>query len=116
MFKNNIQALQRQLSEVSERSSSNRAALSQLRAAGSDIQSSQGSIQGMLDANQATLGAVNGTLRSYSSTMEGLQDDTARLQTELQASVDFSNEKKYIGLYTVYDKKMFSSTILTFFH
>ncbi|KAM4606769.1 collectin-12-like isoform 2-T2 [Polymixia lowei] len=86
-FKSNIQSLQRQLSEVAERSSSNRAALSQLQSAGLDIQSSQGSIQGLLDSNAATLRFVNGTLRSYSSTMEGLQDDTARLQTDLQEQV-----------------------------
>ncbi|XP_071382012.1 collectin-12-like [Centroberyx affinis] len=91
-FKNNIRALQRQLSEVAERSSSNRAALSQLQNAGSDIQSSQGSIQGLLDSNTATLRSVNGTLQSYSSTMEGLQDDTARLQTELHEQVKLQSQ------------------------
>ncbi|XP_071768194.1 collectin-12-like [Centroberyx gerrardi] len=91
-FKNNIRALQRQLSEVAERSSSNRAALSQLQNAGSDIQSSQGSIQGLLDSNTATLRSVNGTIQSYSSTMEGLQDDTARLQTELHEQVKLQSQ------------------------
>ncbi|XP_029935015.1 collectin-12-like [Myripristis murdjan] len=91
-FKNNIQALQRQLSEVAERSSSNRATLSQLQNAGLDIQSSQGSIQGLLDSNTATLRSVNGTLQSYSSTVESLQDDTARLQTELQQQVNLQSQ------------------------
>ncbi|CAB1349517.1 unnamed protein product, partial [Coregonus sp. 'balchen'] len=86
-FKNNIRALQRQLSEVAERSSSNRAALGRLQDAGLDMQGSQGSIQGLLDANTATLRSVNGTLRAYGGTMEGLQEDTARLQTELQEQV-----------------------------
>ncbi|KAM3860751.1 collectin-12-like, partial [Diretmus argenteus] len=91
-FKNNIRALQRQLSEVAERSSTNRAALSQLKNAGSDIQSSQGSIQGLLDSNTATLRYVNGTLQSYGSTMEDLQDDTARLQTELHQQVKLQSQ------------------------
>lgn len=86
-FKNNIWALQRQLSEVAERSSSNRAALGRLQDAGQDMQGSQGSIQGLLDANTAMLRSVNGTLQAYGGTMEGLQDDTARLQTELQEQV-----------------------------
>ncbi|XP_045566748.1 collectin-12 isoform X1 [Salmo salar] len=86
-FKNNIRALQRQLSEVAERSNSNRAALGRLQDSGLDMQGSQGSIQGLLDANTATLKSVNGTLRAYGGTMEGLQEDTARLQTELQEQV-----------------------------
>ncbi|XP_056155290.1 collectin-12-like isoform X2 [Lampris incognitus] len=91
-FKNNIRALQRQLSEVAERSSSNRVALSQLQNAGLDIQNSQGSIQGVLEGNTATLRSVNGTLQSYGNTMEGLQDSTARLQTELQQQVKLQSQ------------------------
>lgn len=83
-FKNNIRALQRQLAEVSERSSSNRAALGRLQDAGLDFQSSQGSLRGLLEANSATLRSVNGTLLSYGGSMEVLQGDTARLQAELQ--------------------------------
>ncbi|XP_062335251.1 collectin-12-like [Osmerus eperlanus] len=87
-FKNNIRALQRQLAEVSERSSSNRAALGRLQDAGLDFQSTRASLQRLLETNSATLRSVNGTLLAYGSSMEGLQEDTVRLQTELQQQVN----------------------------
>ncbi|XP_076617217.1 collectin-12-like [Chaetodon auriga] len=91
-FKNNIWNLQRQLSAVEERIHSDQAKLSQLENIGSDIQSNQGSIQGLLDSNTATLHSVNGTLQSYGSIIGGLQDDTARLQRELQQQVKLQDQ------------------------
>lgn len=91
-FKNNIWTLQRQLSAVEERIHSDQVRLNQLQNTGSDIQSSQGSIQGLLDANTATLRFVNGTLQSYGSIIEGLQDDTTRLQRELHEQVKLQNQ------------------------
>ncbi|XP_022622868.1 collectin-12 [Seriola dumerili] len=91
-FKNNIRTLQRQLSAVEERIHSDQVKLSQLQSIGSDIQSSQGSIQGLLDSNKATLRSVNGTLQSYGNIIEGLQEDTARLQRELQQQVKLQNQ------------------------
>lgn len=66
--------------------------LSQLENIGSDIQSNQGSIQGHLDSNTATLHTINGTLQSYSSIIGGLQDDTMRLQRELQQQVKLQDQ------------------------
>lgn len=66
--------------------------LSQLENIGSDIQSNQGSIQGRLDSNTATLHTINGTLQSYSSVIGGLQDDTMRLQRELQQQVKLQDQ------------------------
>uniref|UniRef100_A0A8D3EBR6 Collectin-12 n=1 Tax=Scophthalmus maximus TaxID=52904 RepID=A0A8D3EBR6_SCOMX len=91
-IKNNIWTLQRQLSAVEEHIHSDQVKLSQLQNTGSIIQSSQGSIQGLLEANTATLHSVNGTLQSYGSTIEGLQEDTARLQRELQQQVRLQNK------------------------
>uniref|UniRef100_A0A3Q3LDU6 Collectin-12 n=1 Tax=Mastacembelus armatus TaxID=205130 RepID=A0A3Q3LDU6_9TELE len=91
-FKNSIWALQRQLSVVEERIHSDQVKLSQLQSIGSDIQSSQGSIQELLDTNTATLHSVNGTLQSYGSIIEGLQDDTARLQRDLHQQVKLQNQ------------------------
>ncbi|CAL8293593.1 unnamed protein product [Lota lota] len=91
-FKNNLQALQSQLAEVAERSSNNRAVLGQLQNSGLDLQSSQGSIQGLLDSNAATLRSVNGSLLAYGGTVEGLQEDTARLQTDLQEQVKLQSQ------------------------
>lgn len=66
--------------------------LSQLGNIGSDIQNNQGSIQGRLDSNTATLHSINGTLQSYGSVIGGLQDDTMRLQRELQQQVKLQDQ------------------------
>lgn len=66
--------------------------LSQLENIGSDIQNNQGSIQGRLDSTTATLHTINGTLQSYSSVIGGLQDDTVRLQRELQQQVKLQDQ------------------------
>lgn len=56
------------------------------------MQSNQGSIQGRLDSNTATLHSINGTLQSYGSVIGGLQDDTMRLQRELQQQVKLQDQ------------------------
>lgn len=91
-FKNNIWTLQRQLSAVEERIHSDQVKLSQLQNIGSEIQNSQGSLQGVVDSNTATLHSVNGTLQSYGGIIDGLQDDTARLQRELQQQVKLQDQ------------------------
>ncbi|XP_039982212.1 collectin-12-like [Xiphias gladius] len=91
-FKNKIWTIQTQLSAVEERIHSDQVKLSQLQNIDSDIQSSQGSIQGLLATNTATLRSVNGTLQSYGSIIGGLQDDTARLQRELQQQMKLQNQ------------------------
>lgn len=91
-FKNNILTLQRQLSEVEEHIHNDQVKLSQLEDVGSDIQNNQGSIQGRLDSNTATLHAVNSTLQSYGSIIGALQDDTMRLQQELQQQVKLQDQ------------------------
>lgn len=85
-------ALQRQLSEAGEHIHNDQVKLSQLENIGSDIQSNQGSIQGRLDSNTATLHSINGTLQSYGSVIGGLQDDTMRLQRELQQQVKLQDQ------------------------
>ncbi|MEQ2275474.1 hypothetical protein XENORESO_003899, partial [Xenotaenia resolanae] len=91
-FKSNIRALQRQLSAVQEHVHNDQVKLNQLQSIGSEIQSSQGTIQGLLNSNTATLRSVNGTLQSYSSIIESLQEDTGRLQRELQQQVKLQNQ------------------------
>ncbi|XP_029313696.1 LOW QUALITY PROTEIN: collectin-12-like [Cottoperca gobio] len=91
-FKNSIWSLQRQLSAVEERIHGDQVMLSHLQNIDSDIRDSQGSIQGELDGNTATLHIVNGTLQSYGGTIGGLQDDTARLQRELQQQVKLQDQ------------------------
>lgn len=77
---------------MEERIRSDQVKLSQLENTGSDIQNSQGSIQGLLNSNTVTLHSINGTLQSYGSVIGGLQDDTARLQRELQQQVKLQDQ------------------------
>uniref|UniRef100_A0A672G0C2 Collectin-12 n=1 Tax=Salarias fasciatus TaxID=181472 RepID=A0A672G0C2_SALFA len=91
-FKTNIWTLQRQLSAVEERIHSDQVKLKQLQNVGSDLQSSQGSIQVLLSSNTASLRIVNSTLQSYGGIIESLQEDTSRLQRELQQQVKLQNQ------------------------
>ncbi|CAN9506371.1 unnamed protein product [Ophioblennius macclurei] len=91
-FKNNIWTLQRQLSAVEERVHSDQVKLHQLQNIGSDLQRSHGSIQVLLNSNAASLSVVNSSLQSYGSIIESLQEDTSRLQRELQQQVKFQNQ------------------------
>nr|XP_057916504.1 collectin-12-like isoform X2 [Doryrhamphus excisus] len=91
-FKNNVRTLQIQLSLIEEHIHSDQAKMSQLQNLGSDIQSNQGSIQGLLDSNTAALRFVNSTLHSYGNIIESLQDDTVRLQRDLQQQVKLQNQ------------------------
>uniref|UniRef100_A0A3B3ZFK4 C-type lectin domain-containing protein n=1 Tax=Periophthalmus magnuspinnatus TaxID=409849 RepID=A0A3B3ZFK4_9GOBI len=83
-FRNSIWSLQRQLSVVQQHVHSDQAQLSELQSISEHLHSSQGSLQSSVDSNSASVRWVNGSLQTYSSLMEGLQDHTARLQTELQ--------------------------------
>ncbi|XP_061878070.1 collectin-12-like isoform X2 [Entelurus aequoreus] len=91
-FKNKVRTLQMQVSMMEEHIHSNQAKLSQLQNVGSDIQRLQGSIQGLLDSNTATVRFVNVTLHFYGGIIEGLQDDTIRLQTDLHEQVKLQNQ------------------------
>lgn len=91
-FKNSIWTLQRQLSAVEERIHNSQVRLSHLESIGSEIQTNQGSIQGVLGSNAATLHSINSTLQSYGSIIGSLQDDTTRLQRELQQQVKLQDQ------------------------
>lgn len=91
-FKNSIWTLQRQLSAVEERIHNNQVKLSHLESIGSEIQTNQGSIQGVLGSNAATLHSINSTLQSHGSIIGSLQEDTTRLQRELQQQVKLQDQ------------------------
>ncbi|XP_029110745.1 collectin-12 isoform X1 [Scleropages formosus] len=82
-FKSHFQRLQKQLSDTAARATSNKMALDKLQDAGEDMQSSHSSLQEVLDSNSDMIRNVNQTLLTYSTYISGLQDDTARLQTDL---------------------------------
>ncbi|KAJ8279808.1 hypothetical protein COCON_G00068740 [Conger conger] len=86
-FKSNIQLMQRQLSDIAKKANSNKVALDKLQDAGESMQSSHSSLQGLLDSNADMIRNVNGTLLTYSGYISSLQEDTARLQVDLQGQV-----------------------------
>lgn len=83
-FKSNLQTLQSQLNDISQHDTNNRAVLEQLRVTGEDMQTVHFSLQSMMDGNAASLKGVNQTLSLYGGQIDGLQSETAKLQTELQ--------------------------------
>lgn len=86
-FKSNIQLMQRQLSDIAKKANSNKVALDKLQDAGESMESSQSSLRGLLDGNSERIRSVNGTLLTYGGYISGLQEDTARLQADLQGQV-----------------------------
>nr|XP_015209904.1 PREDICTED: collectin-12 isoform X1 [Lepisosteus oculatus] len=86
-FKSNFQTLQKQLSDIAEKATKNKVALDKLQDAGQSIQTSHSSLQGLLDSNSNMIKNVNRTLLTYSSYISSLQEDTSRLQTDLQNQV-----------------------------
>ncbi|KAJ8376727.1 hypothetical protein SKAU_G00073070 [Synaphobranchus kaupii] len=86
-FKSNIQLMQRQLSDIAKKANSNKVTLDKLQDAGESMENSHSSLQGLLDNNSDMIRSVNGTLLTYSGYITGLQEDTARLQADLQGQV-----------------------------
>ncbi|KAJ8277628.1 hypothetical protein GJAV_G00077770 [Gymnothorax javanicus] len=86
-FKSNIQLMQRQLSDIVKKANSNKEVLDKLQNAGESMQSSQSSLQGLLENNSNMIRGVNSSLLTYSSYISGLQEDTARLQADIQGQV-----------------------------
>ncbi|MBN3307370.1 COL12 protein, partial [Amia calva] len=87
VFKSNIQMLQQQLSDIAEKATQNRAALDKLQVAGQSMETRHSSLQGLLDSNSNMIKNVNRTLLTYSSYITSLQEDTTRLQADLQGQV-----------------------------
>ncbi|XP_077086322.1 collectin-12 [Siphateles boraxobius] len=87
-FKLEIQTLQKQLSDVATKASSNRAVLDELQLAGEDIQSGHLSLRDLLESNANVISKVNRTLNLYSGLIDRLKTDTVQLQTNLQVQTD----------------------------
>ncbi|XP_030635019.1 collectin-12-like, partial [Chanos chanos] len=87
-FRSTMATLRRRMAEVSERVSNNAATLQQLHTLSQDVRTSQASLRSLLDSHAANLRSANATLFSYAGSMLALQEDTARLQHELQAQVE----------------------------
>lgn len=93
-FKSDLEALKKQLNEISVKATHNREVLDELRVNGDDVQSSHVSLQSVMESNAASLRGVNYTLSSYSAMLDNLQTDTAYLQTEIQTQVKAQGESQ----------------------
>ncbi|KAG2458220.1 COL12 protein, partial [Polypterus senegalus] len=91
-FKSKIQTLQQQLSDVAEKATQNKATLDKLQDAGQSMENSHSSLQTLLDSNTNMIKTVNRTLLTYSSYINNLQEDTTRLQTDLQGQVQVQSQ------------------------
>lgn len=87
MFRSGLSALRQKLDTVSTHVHSNAAVLKHLQSSAQNIHSLQTYLRSQLDAHSSTLRYTNATLVSTSARMPALQQDTARLQHELQMYV-----------------------------
>lgn len=88
MFRSGLSALRQKLAAVSDRVSSNAVALQQLRSSSQDVRSLQDYLRSHLDAHTSALRKVNATLISASAVLPPLQQNTARLQHDLQVHIN----------------------------
>ncbi|XP_072544133.1 collectin-12-like [Salminus brasiliensis] len=88
MFRLGLSALRQKLATVSDRVSSNAVALQQLRSSSQNVRSLQDYLRSQLDASSNALRYANATLSSTSAIMPPLQQNTARLQHDLQAHIN----------------------------
>ncbi|XP_075339476.1 collectin-12-like [Odontesthes bonariensis] len=91
-FKSDLEELQSQLKDISVRATSNSGMLEELLVTGDDMQSGHVSLQSILEGSAAALRGVNQTLASYSEMIDDLQEDTARLQSEIQGQVNVQSQ------------------------
>jgi len=91
-FKSDLEELQSQLKDISIRATSNSDMLEELLVTGDDMQSGHVSLQSILEGSAAGLRGVNQTLASYSGMIDHLQEDTARLQSEIQGQVNVQSQ------------------------
>uniref|UniRef100_W5KIL3 Collectin-12 n=1 Tax=Astyanax mexicanus TaxID=7994 RepID=W5KIL3_ASTMX len=88
MFRSGLSALRQKLAAVSDRVSSNAVALQQFRSSSQEVRSLQDYLRSHMDAHTSALRKANATLISASAGLPLLQQNTARLQHELQVHIN----------------------------
>lgn len=88
MFRSGLSALRQKLSTASDSVNSNAAVLQQLQASSQDVLSLQEYLHSQLNAHASVLHSVNATLFSVAANTPVMQQDTARLQHDLQTHIN----------------------------
>lgn len=88
MFRSGLSALRQKLATASDSINNNAAVLQQLRASSQDVLSLQQYLHSQLNAHASALHSANATLFSVTANTPALQQDTARLQHNLQTRIN----------------------------
>lgn len=88
MFRSGLSALRQKLAAASESVNSNAAVLQQLRTSSQDMLSLQEYLDSQLNAHASVLRSANATLYSVAANTPVLQQDTARLQHNVQTHIN----------------------------
>lgn len=88
MFRSGLSALRQKLAAASDSVNSNAAVLQQLRTSSQDVLSLQEYLHSQLNVHTRTLHSANATLYSVAANTPMLQQDTARLQHNLQTHIN----------------------------
>ncbi|XP_069777814.1 collectin-12 isoform X2 [Narcine bancroftii] len=83
-FKTDIQFLQNQLNDIADNASRNKAALDKLHVTELSMTTSQNSLKNMFDGNSKSIRAINQTLLTYSRYINNLEQNTGKLQKDIQ--------------------------------
>eukprot|EP00062_Callorhinchus_milii_P015541 gi/632965896/ref/XP_007899119.1/ PREDICTED: collectin-12 isoform X1 [Callorhinchus milii] len=83
-FKSDIQVLQKQLNDIAGKASKNNAALDKLQESGQSMATNHNSLKSMLDSNSRSIRDINQTLLTYSGYISSLQQNTGKVQNEMQ--------------------------------
>ncbi|XP_062918649.1 collectin-12 [Mobula hypostoma] len=83
-FKTDIQSLQNQLNDIAGSASKNKAALDKLQETELSMTTSHNSLKILLDGNTKSIRAINQTLLTYSGYINNLEQNTGKLQKDIQ--------------------------------
>ncbi|XP_051879036.1 collectin-12 [Pristis pectinata] len=83
-FKSNIQFLQNQLNDIADNASKNKVALDKLQETELSMTTSHNSLKTLLDGNSKSIKAINQTLLTYSGYINNLEQNTGKLQKDIQ--------------------------------
>ncbi|KAJ1191067.1 hypothetical protein NDU88_000384 [Pleurodeles waltl] len=90
-FRSEIFAIRQQLREITEKTTRNRDTLEKLQEAENALDTQQVQIKTSVEGNTYMIRDVNQTVQTYTGYVNSLQQDTAKLQTDLQTQEESNN-------------------------
>ncbi|XP_053353501.1 collectin-12-like [Clarias gariepinus] len=112
MFRSGLSGLRQKLSAASNSVKSNAANLQQLRSSSQEMLSLQANLKSQLSAQAAALHSANATLFSVAANTPTLQEDTARLQHDLQMHINAQRQLQ-LAIDRLNFTQMYQDTITT---